>query len=89
MVYIDPDRGKTVRAFRYSTQHGTGGTAIIAYGMHAYYMARHHISRARRSIANDSNSWWSGGYRALKPKSGVTVLRDSNRNLSLDADEGA
>lgn len=88
VVYIDPDRGKTVRAFRYSTQYGTGGTAIIAYGMHAYYMARHHISRARRSIANDSNSWWSGGYRALKPKSGVTVLRDSNRNLSLDADEG-
>lgn len=81
---------KRVESFVVSTEFGAAGaTALLAPGLHRYFLRTHHTGQPHKSLADmPTYSAEEHEYRALSPHGeGVWVIRDCDRDLELDACE--
>lgn len=78
---------KEVESFLVSTEFGAAGaTALLAPGLHHYYLRTHHTGDPHKSLADmPTYTAQDYEYRALSPHGeGVWIIRDCDRDLALD-----
>lgn len=106
-------QGKTKRVvpFKYSSEFGSGGTALLTLGQHKYQLGFHRNDHTggdnpHKNIQTDAYGHSGKQYRALNPygftfewkadklwyvrggsSNGVSILRDSNRDLKQNTGE--
>lgn len=82
------DGVKEVSEFKLSTEFGNVGTGLLLPGQHSYYLNYHKKEEPHQSLATSATYPRGKQYRALNPHgSGVSILRDTNRDFAKSANE--